>query len=77
MPEQVNYDLDRDKLGLNELSLKLRDMVTKSYNHTKDEVTHITAEERALWNTVENIHNSSKNNNCFISIAEKAKLDVI
>lgn len=77
MPEQINYDLDRDKLGLNELSLKLRDMVTKSFNHTKDDVIHITAEERALWNTVATIPNVSNNNNGFMSIADKVKLDGI
>lgn len=72
-----DFNVDLDKLTLNELSLNLRQTIVSNTNHTKDKSIHVTQEEKDSWNNILSMNTASSAMNGLMSKEDKSKLDDI
>lgn len=73
----AEYSEERDKITERELTPELRERITLSYSHIRNEDMHVTPDERTNWNNAANLPNATKYIAGKMGADDKAKLDAI
>ena len=73
----VEYSEEKDKITERELNPELRERITLSFSHIRNNDMHVTPDERTNWNAAANMPNATKYIAGKMSSADKAKLDTI
>ena len=73
----AEYSEEKDKITERELTPELRERITLSFSHIRNNDMHITQGERDDWNAAANMPNATKYIAGKMSSADKTKLDTI
>ena len=73
----VEYSEEKDKITERELTPELRERITLSFSHIRNNDMHVTPDERTNWNAAANMPNATKYIAGKMSSTDKAKLDAI
>lgn len=73
----AEYSEEKDKITERELTPELRERITLSFSHIRNNDMHVTPDERTNWNAAANMPDATKYIAGKMSSTDKIKLDAI